>query len=1058
MSVTLAIGTRLGGYRVEGPLGRGGMGLVFLAEHERLGRKAALKLLIPELAKDADFRERFVRESQLIAAIEHPNIIPIYDAGETEELLYVAMRYVEGHDLKTLLAREGPLAVERALEIVGDAGAALDAAHARELIHRDVKPANILLDTPSARTFLTDFGIAKERTSSATQPGLFVGTVGYTPPEQIEGRPISPATDVYALGCVLYESLTGLPAFEKETDVAMIYAHLSDPPPAVTAKRADLPAALDVVIASALAKSEAERYQTCGELLAAARSALGGSTVVVPTPGVASAPLLPPSSAPAQAVRASLPTPDTPLVGRASERDEACAVLRGNVRLLTFTGPGGTGKTRLAIEVGRALSSDFPDGVAFVNLAAVNDPALVTTAVAEALGVEERAEGGADDLHAVALDALRVRLRDARLLLVVDNFEHVLPAAPIVAELLAAAPFLKALVTSRASLRLSQEREYPVLPLALPDPGSAEDLEAVAASPAVALFVDRAQSVRPSFALDAESAPAVVEICIRLDGLPLAIELAAARVKLLSPQAILTKLESRLELLTGGARDLPSRHQTLRGTIDWSYDLLGAEAQLLLARLAVFSGFTIEAAEEICATPGELDSGTIVDALSSLVDENLVRRRETADGDVRFELLETIHEYAMFRLVERREVDDFRVRHVAYYAELAESAAPGMVAAGQAASVKRLAEETGNLRAAMAWSLDAGELEFGLRIAASLARYWSIRGEMTEGRRWLDQALPRADEVAPPVRAKALFAAGYTALGQGDYTDSLAHFEESLALHRELGDRVGSADCLVQIGWLLITRGELERATSVSQEGLALAEGLGEARTASLALATLGDAAFAEGNYDRASELYGESLDLRRQVGDRRIIADALLKSGRADLLRGDPTHAVNALEEGLRLARELDDGWTTSVALVSLGSVRLAEGDQAGTRSLLAEALVICRRRGDKRLAAECLIATAALAASFADPVRAARLCGAAEGLRATTGATPSPLERLLEWGHLSPILEDESLRTHWEEGRVLDLDQAVAFALEPLSVVEAVEPPRSDRTVTSPASKPRP
>ena len=921
-SLTLEIGTRLGGYRLAGQLGRGGMGLVYLAEHERLGRKAALKLLVPDLADDEEFRGRFVRESQLIAAIEHPNIIPIYDAGEQDGLLYVAMRYVDGYDLKALIAREGALSPDRTLEIVGAAGAALDAAHARELVHRDVKPANILLDEPSGRTFLTDFGIAKEARTAATQPGMFVGTVGYTPPEQIEGRATGPATDVYALGCVLYECLTGAQPFDKETDVAVIFAHLTDPPPAVSAKRTDLPTALDGVIQTALAKSDTARYQTCGELLAAARDALRGATVIAPAERAVPAHVeLRPAPPTREAARPSLPVPETPLVGRAPDVDAACALLRrDDIRLVTFTGPGGTGKTRLALEVGAQLESEFPHGAVFVGLAAINDPALVLTSIAEALGVEER--GMPSNGESAAFEALRARLRDEQLLLVLDNFEHVLTAAPLVSELLAAAPLVKVLATSRAALRLRAEEDYPIRPLELPDPEQPLELDALASSPAVALFVERAQAVRPSFALTEDTAPSVIEICIRLDGLPLAIELAAARVKLLSPQAILGRLENRMQLLTGGARDLPSRHQTLRGTIDWSYELLEPPAQTLLARLAVFVGFTLEAAEAVCAVPGDVEADTIVDAVSSLVDESLVRQRESADGDVRFDLLETIREYALFRLVERKEVDDLRQRHAAYFLELAEAAEPELVGPDQAAWVRRLQDETGNLRAAMAWSLDGGDLETGLRLAGVLFRFWSIRGELSEGRRWLEQALQRDADIAPAVRAKALFAAGYTALGQGDFAEAIRHFEASLELARQLRDDVAIAGCLVQLGWLRLAQGESEQAVALSEESLERARRLGDNRTSSLALANLGDAAFAGGDSAGAAQLYEEALALRRDVGDRRIVADALLKLGRAQTVAGDPERATASLERLALATTEVFTPFCGCAPLELIGSI----------------------------------------------------------------------------------------------------------------------------------------
>ena len=461
--------------------------------------------------------------------------------------------------------------------------------------------------------------------------------------------------------------------------------------------------------------------------------------------------------------------PRESLVGREHELAGAVEALRrDDVRLLTLTGPGGTGKTRLALEVAGAVEQEFP-AVCFVGLAAINDPALVLPAVAASLGVEEQ---GVDQL-----EAIRLQLANERVLLLLDNFEHLLPAASVVSDLLAAAPLLTVLVTSRSLLRVRGEREEAIQPLELP--AAEADVESLANSPAVRLFVERAAEVKPGFALGPENAAAVGEICRRLDGLPLAIELAAARMKLLSPQAVASRLENSLQLLTGGARDLPSRHQTLRGTIDWSYELLDTAARTLLARAAVFvDGFGLDAAERVCAAD-ELEIGAIVDALSSLAGESLVRQHDGADGEVRFGMLETIREYALFRLIERREVDDFRRRHTEYYVELAELAEPELVGRDQAAWAKRLDEEAGNTRAALAWSLDGGDLESGLRIFGALYRFWSIRGQLSEARRWLDQALPRASAVSPPVLAKALFAAGYTALGQGDFAESAERFEET---------------------------------------------------------------------------------------------------------------------------------------------------------------------------------------------------------------------------------------------------------------------------------------
>jgi predicted ATPase/predicted Ser/Thr protein kinase len=1035
MAVMPSSGSRIGSYRVQRELGRGGMGHVFLAEHVSLGRKVALKLLAPDLASDQAFRERFVRESQLIAAIEHPNMIPIFDAGEVDGVLFIAMRYVEGYDLRSLVDREGRLAADHALEIVAQVAAALDAAHAREIVHRDVKPENILIDVPTDRVYLTDFSIAKSGRSSVTQPGVFIGTVAYAAPEQIQGQGAGPPTDVYALGCVLYEALTGERPFPKESDIAVLFGHMLDPAPPVSAKRPDLPAPLDDVVRRALAKAEEERYSSCGELVAAAREALRSGAAVADAPVP---PLEPPAAlAAARRDRTNLPAPEGRLVGRAHDLAAVLDALRDDaVRLLTLTGPGGTGKTRLALQVGSGLTRDFQSGVCFVGLAAINDPALVLPSVVAALGVEER--GGEDDPGAAAhvglLEAARIELAGERLLVILDSFEHLLPAAATVSELLAALPLLKVLVTSRSLLHVRGEREHVVAPLELPDPGACADLAVLAESPAVALFVDRAVEVSPGFSLDDDNAPAVVEICRRLDGLPLAIELAAARMRLLTPQAVAARLENRLQLLTGGARDLPSRHQTLRGTIDWSYELLDEPARTFLARSAVFAdGFTFDAAEQVCAT-GELDSALLVDALGALVDESLLRRREEAGGAVRFAMLQTIREYALFRLIERRELDDLRARHAFWLVALAESAEPQLVGPDQAVWMRRLDDEAGNVRAALNWSLDSGDVATGLRIAGALFRLWSSRGQLSEARIWLDRALFVDAAVAAEVRAKGLFAAGYCALGQGDFAEAVSRFEESLYVYSGQEDRAGVAHCLAQLGWLLTARGEPGRGKALSDESLALARELGEPRTTSLALVNLGDAAFAEGDYSTASDVYAEALEVRRALGDVRTVADALLKAGRAQALAGDRERAVASLEEGLQLARGLGDGWTTSVALASLAFVALLEDDAETAAPLLGEALDWAGRRGDKRLIAECAACLAAAAALRGDHDRAARLWGAADAARAEIGAAISPVERFLVETRL-PVLRaslgEERLEAARTEGAQLRIEDAVADAV---------------------------
>lgn len=726
---------------------------------------------------------------------------------------------------------------------------------------------------------------------------------------------------------------------------------------------------------------------------------------------------------------ADIPMQPTPLIGREREIEEACALLcSGEACLLTLTGPGGVGKTRLGLRVAAELEGEFVDGARFVSLASIREPDLVIPVIARTLGLGGAGEGPLSE-------RLAERLRERELLLLLDNLEQVVEAAPRVAELLAACPRLEVLATSREVLRLSCERVFPVPPLGLPDPERPpRDVRTLSGYEAVAYFVERARAVKPDFRLTGENAPAVTEICARLDGLPLGIQLAAARVKLLSPEAVLERLRSRLRLLKGGARDAPARQRTLKKAIGWSYDLLEAGERLLFGRLSVFAGgCTLEAAEAVCDTEELAEEA--LDVLASLMDKSLLYRTEAEDGEVRFRMLETIREYALERLEADGGGEEIRCAHATHYLALAEEAEPELNGPQQLSWFERLDAEHGNLRAALGWSLERGEAELALRLGSALGPFWANRGHHSEGTRWLEVVISAGGDAAPGLRAKALGALGLVLENYGDLGRLEAPLEESLALYRELGAGHGTASVLRGLGYVELNKGDFERSEALLEESLALSREFGDGFVADAALTGLAVIALERGDLERSEAFMEESLASSRRRGDTKVIAYSLHNWGYSLASRGEYERTAAMAEEAVALFRGLDNRRGVALSLVTLGIAALGRGDPEAAKRLAGESLTLNQEVGDRCVTAENLEILTGVAGSAGEAARAARLWGAAEALREAVGVPVPPFVRALHEGYVAAVRSQlgEAL---WEEarveGRAMTMAQAVTYALE--------------------------
>lgn len=1016
----LTIGQYFGRYKVDSAIGAGGMGEVYLAKDTLLDRQVALKILPADVAQDTKRIRRFIQEAKAASALNHPNIITIYEIGEIHSTHFISTELIEGETLRELITLR-QLDLDEILDIATQMASALSAAHAAGIVHRDIKPENVMLRRDGFVKIL-DFGLAKlsesnivgadDETLIHSMRGGITGTIVYMSPEQARGLEVDERTDIWSFGVTLYELLTRRLPFVGVTPTDAMFSIVQKEPPPLQHSAPDLPNELYFIVNKTLRKNLDERYQNIKDVLSDLRQVkqkldysefersfspeTSGirieqkQTETVSLTGVSfdSNKSISFSTVPPNNLSSEL----SPLIGREAELAEIIDLLhQPNIRLLTITGVGGTGKTRIAQTIAHESLTEFTDGVYFISLSAIENSELVVPIIGQILGVQE--ESGKP-----LKECLREYLHERKMLIVLDNFEQITEAAPIIGELLLGSVHLKILVTSRAHLHLRFEHEFTLQPLGVPVDIRlrAEELNEY---PAVKLFVERANAAKSNFALTEENSESIAEICRRLDGLPLAIELAAVRVKMLSPQAILTRLTNSLKLLTGGARDLPERQQTMRGAIAWSYDLLDAEEKKLFNRLAVFArGFTLEGAEAIALKSSVHNADLnidILDGISSLADKSLFSQLEQADGESRFRMLEVVREFALETLAASGETNEIKHRHATFFVNLAEAAEPQLLSAKAAMWNEKLEEEHDNLRVALEWTLE-NEPETALRIVTAIYRFWLGRGHLAEGSKWTRTALEKNDsEVASKLRAKAARSIGNLSVLQGDFEAANLYYQTSLRLSREIGDKQLICYALAGLGNMKTFRGDLISGRTLIEESLTIAREINDKLHITLTLNSLGEIARDEADLNAARTYYEEALAIAKQES----------------LSIAIPTYTGN------------------------LASVTCLLEDYQSSRSYCLESLKVSEELGDKKGIGGALDRLAALAVKDGKMEKAARLWGVAKTIFEAIGYKIEKVDQDFKDRYSNEartVIGNEVFEVAEAEGRAMQLKKAIALARE--------------------------
>lgn len=989
-------------------IGRGGFGVVYRCVQAALERTVAIKVLTADL--DDGNLERFVREQRAMGRLTgHPNIVGVLQVGTTiSGLPYLVMPYYPQDSLDARIRRHGPLSSAETLRLGVKLAGALETAHRLGILHRDLKPGNILI-TDYGEPALTDFGIARIPAGFHTATGTITGSPAFTAPEVLAGEAPTPAADVYGLGATFFAALTGHAAFERrsgEQVVAQFLRITAHPGPDLRDHGIDDDLAQVLDHAMARAPEQRPSAAMLGEQLQQLQTDRGWPVDEMAVRAEASAdrqtntpvPLLPatgrslvrepvPFASPVGA-KTPIPLELTSFVGRRAELAEAKSMLASS-RLVTLTGIGGVGKTRLASRIATSAQRDFADGVWLVELAQLNDGSLLPGVIAAALGLRPQGRP--------VLDVLIEHLAPRQPLLVLDNCEQIVDAAAKVVEaLLRACSTLRILATSREPLGIDGEAVLRVPPLTVPDPDRRPSLRAAPRYDAVTLFAERAAAAVPGFVLTADNIATVTEICRHLDGLPLAIELAAARLRALSPEQILGRLTDRYALLTRGSRTAPDRQQTLRWCIDWSYSLCSPGEQQIWARLSVFAGSVeLDAAEQVCRN--DLGSEDLLDVLTVLVDKSILIREESGSV-VRFRLLETIRDYGRDKLEETGASVELRRRHQDWYRRLAERADADWISPRQLDWIARLDREQPNLREALDFCLTETETEAALSFAAALQPFWLSRGQAGEARHWLDRALTAApaSTTDPVVRAKALWRTSMVAEVQDDPLAASALVTQAQTLAERTEHPIVHAFADLTLGVRALRSGDPPGARAPLEAAL--------------------------GVFAAQGDVYGQVY--------------ALLMLGWAHDLQDDSAGALSYHQQALAITESQGDSVHRSYALWSTAVAAWHQGDRDNALRLLRQQLPLTRQLKDLLMAAVALETLAWIASAEGSAPRAAVLLGAAQALSQSSG-TPPVLFPHLEVHHQNceratrHTLGRRAFDPAYREGAALDLDAAIDYAL---------------------------